>query len=91
VFSIEDEIHAEHLGEFASFDEAVAEPRRLANIPWDRAPNVAPCTSWKTCGREYVVIESDDSHPPGKVLRRTPVLEVSASGAKWASGFEGTG
>lgn len=88
MFVIEDEMHAEHHGQFVSFEEAMTELRRRAQIPWDQAPNVAPCTSWKTCGREYVVIEFDDSHIPWKARRRVPVFEMSASGVKWSSGFE---
>jgi hypothetical protein len=88
MFLIEDEIHAEHQGQFASFDEAIAELRRRIEIPWDQPPNVAPCMSWKTCGREYVVIEYDDSHQPWNQIRRVPVVEVSASGVKWASAFD---
>jgi hypothetical protein len=88
MFVIEDEIHAEHNGQFSSFDEALAELRRRANIPWDESPNVAPCMSWRTCERQYVILEFDDSHTPWKELRRVPVLNVSASGVKWAIGFE---
>jgi hypothetical protein len=88
MFVIEDELHAEHNGQFASFEQAIAELRRRATIPWDKAPNTAPCMSWKTCGRAYVVIEFDDSRLPWKELRRVPLFEVSASGVKWSSGFE---
>jgi hypothetical protein len=88
MFVIEDEIHAEHHGQFRTFDEALAELRRRAKTPWDEAPNEAPCISWPTCEREYVILEFDDSNTPWKELRRVPVLNVSASGVKWASGFE---
>jgi hypothetical protein len=89
MFLIEDEIHAEHHGQFASLDEAISELRRRATITWDQAPNAAPCTSWKTCGRDYVVVEYDDSQSPWKELRRMPVLRVSASGVEWAAPFVG--
>jgi hypothetical protein len=88
MFVIEDELHAELQGEFATFDEALAELRQRATIPWDREPNVAPCSSWQTCGRSYEIIEYDSSQQPWHVVRRVPVLEVAASGIKWASGFE---
>jgi hypothetical protein len=78
MFVIEDERHAETHGEFASFDEAIAELKRIATIPWDEAPNRTPCSSWRTCGREYVVVEYDDSCKPWEELQRTPVLNVSA-------------
>lgn len=88
MFIIEDEIHAEHHGQFSSFHEALSELRRRAKIPWDESPNVAPCMSWRTCEREYVILEFDDSHRPWRELRRVAVLNVSASGVKWAIGFE---
>lgn len=88
VFVIEDERHAEPQGQFASFDQALAELKDRAAIPWDQRPNVAPCTNWCNCGRTYEIIEYDDSRLPWKELRRVAVLDVSASGIKWADGFE---
>jgi hypothetical protein len=88
MFVVEDEFHAEHLGQYASLDEAIAEVRRLAQIPWDQAPNTAPCMSWRTCGREYVVIEFDDSQLPWNELRRIPVFEISAKGINWSANID---
>jgi hypothetical protein len=45
--------------------------------------------SWATCGREYAVVEYDDSHSPWKELRRVSVLQVSASGVEWSGDLEG--
>ncbi|MGD9645492.1 MAG: hypothetical protein AB7U73_07255 [Pirellulales bacterium] len=86
---IEDEQHAELVGQFSSLEHALAELRRLAITPWDQHPNVAPCTGWRTCGRTYAVVEYDDTQSPWKELRRIPVLEVSAAGVNWADGFDG--
>ncbi len=91
MFVIEDEIHAEHHGQFGSFDDALAELRRRAKIPWDEAPNAAPCTSWRACERKYFIVEFDDSSSPSKVLQRVAVLKVSASGVEWSSRFEDGG
>jgi hypothetical protein len=91
MFLIEDEAHCEPQGTFDSLDAALAELRRRAAIPWDQDPNVAPCTSWRTCGREYVVIEYDDSQMPWRERRRVKVLAVSAAGVKWAAGFADPG
>jgi hypothetical protein len=91
IFVIEDEIHAEWQGQYASFEVAITELQRRGTIPWDQAPNVAPCMSWNTCGREYVVIEFDDSHSPWKELRRVSVLSVSASGVEWSNSFKDPG
>jgi hypothetical protein len=63
MWRIEDDAHAELQGEFDSFESALAELRRRALIPWDVPPNVAPCRSWKTCGRVYEVVEFD-AHLP---------------------------
>jgi hypothetical protein len=86
-FVIEDELHAEPQGEFSSLEQALQELKRRATISWDQPPNVAPCASWATCGRNYAVIEYDDSQAPWKELSRIPVLEVSEAGVKWAPEF----
>jgi hypothetical protein len=88
MFVIEDERHAEIQGQFDGFQQAIAELMRRATIPWNEAPNRAPCTDWETCGRTYEVIEYDDSHLPWKELRRVIVLDISSSGVKWSSDFE---
>jgi hypothetical protein len=83
VFVIEDELHDEQQGEYGSMAEALAELERLAKLPWDKPPNIAPCTSWRTCGRFYQIIEYDNSVTPWKELDRDIYLEVSAAGVKW--------
>jgi len=88
MFVIEDERHAEPQGEFATLEEAVAELRRRAGIPWDKDPNRAPCTSWQTCGRAYEVIEYDVTRSPWQEIRRMAALDVSPSGVRWSVGFE---
>lgn len=85
MFVIEDEWHAEWIGEFNSREEAVAELRRLATVPWDEAPNVCPCTSWRTCGRRYHVIQFETSSEPWRQLSNDAVLEVSAKTTAWLS------
>ena len=86
-FVIEDELHAEHQGEFAALEDAVCELRRRATIPWDREPNVAPCQSWATCGRIYELIEYDGSGDSVKQLRRMKALEISKDGVVWHEPF----
>ena len=89
MFVIEDENHAEQSGEFATLEEALAELRRRALIPWNDEPNVAPCTSWKTCGRDYEILEYDDHARPWKIVRRVAGFEVSAAGVVWSEGSSG--
>jgi hypothetical protein len=76
---IEDELHAEYQAEYPSRQEAVAELRRRADLAWDKEPNLAPCTSWRTCGRRYELIERDGSDEKSREL----ALEVSGEGVKW--------
>jgi hypothetical protein len=83
MFVIEDECHAEWVGEFASREEAYAELRKIASVPWDEAPNACPCTSWRTCGRRYLVIHFDTSSDPWRQLSNEAVLEVSAKATEW--------
>ena len=85
---IEDERHAEGQGRFLSVQDAMIELRRRAQLPWNEKPNVAPCTNWEKCGRAYEVVEYDDTSVPWTEIRRTRVLEVSASGVTWSPGFE---
>ena len=83
MFVLDDELHAETQAEFPTFGGALAECERRAVIAWDQEPNLAPCLSWRTCGRRYEIIEYDASKPPWHKIRRVPALEISAKGAKW--------
>lgn len=93
MFKIEDERHAESRpGEFPTLAAAALELCKLSALPWDQAPNVAPCTNWRSCGRTYEVVEYDVSVHPWKELSRVTALEVSAEGAKWlAPGMQSLG
>ncbi len=83
MFVIEDERHAEPQGQFSTLSEALAELKRRAELPWDQAPNVAPCTNWQNCGRRYEIVEYDISTKPWRELHRTSALEISAKGVQW--------
>lgn len=85
MFVIEDEWHAEWIGEFNSREEAEVELQRLANLSWDEPPNVCPCTSWRTCGRRYHVTHFETASEPWRVLNDEARLEVSAKGTEWLS------
>jgi hypothetical protein len=81
---IQDECHCEtQKGEYLAFEDAVAELRRRASLPWDQEPNLCPCTGWRTCGRRYEIIEYDTSTDPFRILRCVPVLNVSAAATEW--------
>ena len=83
VFVIEDEIHAEQSGEYSSIDDALNELYRRKKIPWDQPPNQCPCTSWRTCERDYWIVEYTSSQEPWEVLSRTSVMQLSAKGVVW--------
>jgi hypothetical protein len=85
MFVIDDEWHGEWIGQYASREEAHEELRRLAELPWNEAPNLCPCMSWRTCGRRYHVIEYDTSVDPWRTLRNEVLLEVSAKKTAWLS------
>lgn len=70
------------MGDFPALVEALAELQRLATVPWDQLPNRAPCTSWRTCGRSYELIEYDEAETE---IRRSLVMEIGASGVMWLS------
>jgi hypothetical protein len=85
VFVIEDEGHSEWLpGEFASFDDALSEVRRLAAVPWNTPPNQAPCTGWEGCGRDWTILEFDrTTEPHWTELDRTPIVEIRKARVRW--------
>ncbi len=84
---IEDDMHCEQQGPYDTFEQALAELRRRSTIAWDSPPNRAPCTSWRTCSREYHVVEYDERSKPWRLLRNVHVLDVSAKGVGWIEGF----
>lgn len=88
MFVIEDEIHAEWCGEFTTFQEALSELQSRSKVQWDQQPNVCPCSSWKSCGREYSIVEFDTSIEPWRQIKRTPILNISSKGTVWVKGSE---
>ena len=84
IFVIEDEAHAEWCGQFVSYEAALQELKTRAKLPWDIEPNKCPCTSWKTCGRRYEIIEFDNLNgKPWKEISRNPILTISSKGVAW--------
>jgi hypothetical protein len=84
MFVIEDEAHAQPQGEFVSLESALAELKRRALVPWNQAPNRPPCKGWRECRRAYEIVEYDNSRSPWVELKRTRVLDMSASGVVWS-------
>jgi hypothetical protein len=84
VFVIEDEMHAEQSGEYSSYESALAELKERAELPWDQSPNQCPCTSWRSCKRNYEIVEYDVSEQLWRRIKTNSILQVSADGAVWA-------
>jgi hypothetical protein len=78
MFVIKDEAHAEpQAGLFETRQQAIAELKRRAEIPWNEEPNRPPCTNWLNCGRRYELVEYDDA--PWTELSRILMLKISAT------------
>jgi hypothetical protein len=90
IFTIEDELHAEIHGEYETFDLALNEIRKRSIIPWNQAPNVAPCVSWRTCGRHYEIREWNNTTNPWTLIESTPIVKIDAAGIRWEPDFEPT-
>ena len=82
MFVIEDELHAEWIGEFPDRESALGRLRELAEIPWDQPPNLPPCMSWRTCGRNYQIYQYDPRDPE-RLLGNVLALSISAEGVTW--------
>ena len=83
IFVIEDEAHAEYCGEFSTFENALIELKKRSKIKWDEKPNICPCTNWKNCGRNYEIIEYDETKETWKEIKTTPILKISSKGVVW--------
>jgi hypothetical protein len=81
-YIIEDSDHCEHLGTYTSLADAQLELNRLAALPWNEAPNRAPCGSWETCGRNYVLIEGTGYDNEWCEIRRTAIFAIDAQGIR---------
>ena len=44
--------------------------------------------SWRTCGREYVIEEYDDTTNPWTRIKSTLIVEIDAKGVRWQPEFE---
>lgn len=84
VFVIDDDTHSEAISKHGTFEEALAEIKRLATVPWDSEPNMAPCANWRNCGRRYDVVEFEtSSNERWQERSRTPILEINAGEVFW--------
>jgi hypothetical protein len=68
---IEDEVHSEQVGPSEDFADALAALRRRAAVPWDTAPNKAPCSSLEDVRRQYHVLEYAADQELWTLLRKS--------------------
>ena len=81
-FVVEDQFHAEWVSQFDDEDAAFKEIQRLFVLPWNEPPNLCPCGSWETCGREYELVTYETAATPWRLISRRPVLNVSAKSSE---------
>ncbi|HEX8463896.1 MAG TPA: hypothetical protein VF627_04695 [Abditibacterium sp.] len=87
MFVINDESHAEWMGEHDTFESALAQIQDWTALVWSQAPNVAPCQSWRTCGRSYEIQQWDNTVKPWTLIESTPIVEIDARGVRWEPEF----
>ena len=75
IFVVEDDFHAELIGKFSSREEADELLERLRANP-SALENRAPCTNWKTCCRQYYLLEYENSQTPWAKLSSEPAFEI---------------
>jgi hypothetical protein len=74
-FVVEDEFHADWVATFPSREESLVLADRLRSDS-DAEENKPPCTSWRTCRREYYLLEYEDTTKPWTLVRREPLFEI---------------
>ena len=84
IFVLEDDFHADEIVRFPTRQEAWRDMQRRASDPTS-VENQAPCTSWKTCKRDYVIVEYDDSTQPWTRISSERVLTIEGGRATWAT------
>ena len=83
IFVLEDNVHAEHVGEYELFNDALEKAKELYLIPWDKEPNKCPYLSWKTCGREYRIVNFEVVQDKWNELARSEIFSISSSKKEW--------
>lgn len=90
-YLIEDDLHADSLGEtYSTLEDALAEVHRIINLPFEQEPHTPPCTSWRQCQREIVIreVRTLPARPkwgrPRTSFVLIPILTTSVNGVVWA-------
>jgi len=73
IWVLEDEAHAEPIGEFSSFDKAETELKRRLSLPKTHNLNRGPCSN-PDCPRTYRIIEYNNSRVPWEYIQKTEIF-----------------
>jgi len=73
IWILEDDAHAEPIGEYSSFDRAEMEMKKRLNLPKSHELNRGPCSN-PNCPRTYLIIEYDNSCVPWKHIQKTEIF-----------------
>ena len=88
-FSIEENLHSDSWDGFSSYEDALEELKRRSKIPWDKEPNVCPCTSWRTCERNYAIVQYRVQNDEWEEIACEWLLDISSKGVKWLKNCPG--
>lgn len=73
---MEDDFHGDEIATLPSREEALTLAARLRADPEAEA-NRPPCESWRTCRREYYLLEYDDATKPHwTLIQREPLFAI---------------
>lgn len=85
IFQLEDEFHAEPVGEdFESMEAALSALREVLSVPFSEPPHCPPCTDWTECQRDWVinkfrVVLSET----WELVEQTYVAKSTPNGVQW--------
>jgi len=83
VYIIEDQIHAEIIGEFESLESAQQEIQRIVKVPFGIGSNRCPCTNWNNCKRSYELIKYNKTRNPWNEISRKEIFSISRNGIEY--------
>ena len=88
MFILLDKFHYERIGIYDSYEEALNKAIEISKIPWNIPPNKAPCTNWKKCGREYVIVERIKKNNKSLKVSEVDIFNISSNGVIWHVEFK---
>lgn len=82
VFVLEDDFHGDQIGHYDTFEAAMDEVRKRAELGWEHPLNSVPCGN-DDCQRDYCIVEYNTHSKTWKELGRKYVMSISAKGVEW--------